>query len=289
MLSPFYYIVLGGFRGEVLSTCMIPWYDDGPLTPEGLVADFETGKVYAHHNDIVFSINPYYCDYEILLTIPTYHSHANKQIATYDQVNKKYIVPFMTANYTSKIAVIDMITNLVDTIYLQPDKWMDEHQIFCKPATRLNLIDEVLNSTYGDYYHWFIDNFLLQNADENYLFPFEQGNYQVLVDYPAYSSLSNIVSYYFAGSTFQFEDDFVKIYPNPCFDKIEIEIDGNTDFLSEPAKICIYNIQGVKLIEKILSGTKCAISLEAVNAGFYLVYFEDDHASKQIRKILKIK
>lgn len=288
-LSFFYYIVLDGFRGEVLSTCVVPWYDDAILSPEGLVADFETGKVYAHYNETVFSINPYTGDYQILLTIPTYYYHANTQIATYDQVNKKYIVPFQTINYIPKIAVIDMINYEVDTMYLQPDKWMDEHQIYCKPGARLNLIDEVFNSTYGENYYWFFNNYMLQNANESYLLPFEQGDYQVLVEFPSYSSLSNIVPYYFAESGFQIEDKFVKIYPNPFIDKIEIEMAENHDYQFSQSTICICDILGVKILENKLSGTKCSISLESVKAGFYFVVYHDNLGSRQIGKILKIK
>jgi hypothetical protein len=287
--SFFYYIILDAFIGKVLSTCVVPWYDDAILSPEGLVADFETGKVFAHYNETVFSINPYTGDYQILLTIPTYYYHANTQIATYDQVNKKYIVPFQTINYIPKIAVIDMINYEVDTMYIQPDKWMDEQQIYCKPGARLNLIDEAFNSTYGENYYWFFNNYLLQNADESYLFPFEQGNYQVLVDFPAYSSLSNIIPFYFSNSDIHNSDEFAKVYPNPFNDKIEVEMAENNDNQTFQGKIIIYDIRGSKILEHFMYGSKCSINLESIKAGFYLVLYSDDKGSRKIGKILKIK
>jgi len=283
---PFYYVVLDAFSGEVIRMAEVPFNFGHYLSPHGLVADFETGQFFAYNNERVFITDPYTGDYEVLLSIPGYYACLDHQMATYDQVNKKYIIPFVNSSYVGKVAVIDMVSFQIDTIYNQPDRWMDEHQIYCKPGNRIKLFNDSLYSVFGSQYHWFVDNFQIPGANDQILIPFVQGEYQAMTEFPAYSSLSNIIQYYFTDVGPPPGEAECKIYPNPARDGVEIELGSAIADPSSLATIYVHDLPGSAILSSVMTGSRCSLDLSGLAEGIYIVKCVTEKTSFVVGKII---
>jgi len=126
--SPHAILVINSITGEVKSI-----YTTNQI-PMDLAVDYGSGKIFGHINEQIVQVDPFNGLFINLYSIPDYYSSLNEQMSVYDQTRKKYIVPFYTNSYKAKLAVIDMITLKADTIYNQPNMWMNLHQIGYYPA-----------------------------------------------------------------------------------------------------------------------------------------------------------
>lgn len=279
-----YYFVYNASSGDFICKTPVPFQNNHQIPPADMVVDYETGTLYGKYNNLILRFNPYTALTETLLTIPNYYSALNDQISTYDQINKKYIVPYVAPGYIRKIAVIDMVNFLIDTIYLQPSQWMDEHQIYCMPQTYLRQFDEVLVSSYGQDYTWFRDGFAIPGGKEHFLVPYSQGEYQVLTEYPLYSSLSDPLYFYFTGITGEIKMEDNRIFPNPFSDNITVEFAD----LKPGCRLKIFNSNGALVYSENLVKNKSTLNLNSLPPGIYLFCIEENNTSNKIAKSIKL-
>jgi hypothetical protein len=94
-----------------------------------LVTDFETGKIFGLVNNRVVLVDPYKAETTDLLSIPDWGSQADEQMAVYDQLKKNFIVSYLNSAGIPKLAVLNMVSFSIDTIYPQPNPWMNYQQI----------------------------------------------------------------------------------------------------------------------------------------------------------------
>lgn len=237
-----------------------------------LAIDFDSGKQYGIFNGTIYSFNPYGYKVTELLTIPDYKSDLNEQQAVYDQNNKKYIVPYIANNNQRKFCVIDLENYSIDTSFVQPNSQMNLHEIYCQPRTYLSMINDTLHSTYGSTYQWCLDGLTIPVASNQYYIPEQSGDYQVLVNYSEYASLSNIVSYDYTDLPTDSKSAAFKLLPNPFRNQIHIighNNDGNNFTLR------ILSTQGVLINETNVADSKIP-NLEFLKPGFYLFVLEQN-------------
>jgi len=197
-------------------------------------------------------------------------------MAAYDQVQKKYIVPYVISNdYIGKIAVIDMINFEIDTIFDQPCDRMNKHQIYCKPKTYLSLIEDTLFTSFGLNYSWFINGYLNPLISTQSYAPLNQGVYQTLVEYPAYSSISDPVSYLFVNNPEMSRlNSEVKIYPNPAIKNITITLASNPKLYLEGS---IFSSNGLKVKYFLLNDENTLIDVSDLVNGLYFTSIIDNN------------
>ena len=237
-----------------------------------LAVDYASGKQYGKFSGTVYNFDPYGFKVTELVTIPDYKSELNEQQSVYDQNNKKYIVPYIAADNQPKFCVIDMENYSIDTSYVQPNSQMNLHEIFCQPRTTLSLINDTLRSTHGLNYQWYLGGLLNPLVNTQYCIPVESGDYQALVDYPEYSSLSNTVSFEYTDLQTDIQSVVARIVPNPVRDRIEI-IGHNNDWNNFTLKI--FNVQGDLIYENNALDSYIP-GLEFLKPGFYLFRLEQN-------------
>ena len=272
------FMVIDAFTGEEISKTT------ANIILFSLVVDYDSGKQYGKFNGTIYEFNPYNGEIIELLTIPGYNSHLNQQQTVYDQVNKKCIVPYVTSNNQRKISVIDMEEYTIDTTYVQPNSKMNLHEIYCKPRTYLSLINDTLYTSYGLNYQWYLNGYLNPFINTQYCSPSEQGEYQTLVDYPEYSSLSNPVTYFFTDLQTVFTTNEVNVIPNPFHNNVKII--GNVENLNN-STIMIINSIGELIYNSKLTNSYL-LNLESLESGLYTFIIEQNGKHLLRKKMIKI-
>lgn len=273
-----YFMVTNAFTGEQI--CKTP----ASIPLFSLVVDYDSGKQYGKFNGTIYEFNPYNGEIIELLTIPDYNSRLNQQQSVYDQVNKKYIVPYIGTNNLPNISVINMEDYTIDTTYTQLNSNMNLHQIYCKPKTYLSLINDTLYTSYGLNYQWYINGSLNTSINNQYFSPIIQGKYKTLVDYPEYSSLSNPVSYSITNLQTVFTTDEVDIAPNPIYDNVRIKC--NSEYLNN-SRILIINSIGELIYNSNLGSLK-VLNLGFLESGLYTFIIEQNGVPLFRKKMIKI-
>ena len=267
------FINIDGFTGEVKSTV----YAD--IILENLVLDFENGKHFGTNDETVYQFNPTSGEIIELLTIPGYKALANQQRGVYDQVNKKYIIPYAATDNQYKISVIDMESLTIDTTYIQPTVTMEYHQIYCQPRTNLSLINDTLYTSYGINYQWYINGFLDPYISTQHCIPYEYGDYQTLNEYPEYSSLSNTVSYLYTDFEQNTSASGITFSPNPFLDIVKV---SGENVQLENSTLRIFSSIG-ELVHKSQIKNSEFLYLGFLNPGIY-IFIIDSNGKHLIRK-----
>lgn len=80
----------------------------------------------------------------------------------------------------------------------------------------------------------------------------------------------------------QIESDFVKIYPNPTSDDLNIQ---TVDY--DKYEIHVFNVLGQKVIHSIMEGNHTVFDLSKLNTGVYIIKIQSDKGvySKKITKL----
>jgi len=271
------FTVINAFTGEEISKT------PANITLFSLVVDYDSGKHYGEHNGTIYEFNPYSGEIIELLSIPGYTSHLNQQECAYDQVNKKYIIPYIGPYSSRLITVIDMVEYTIDTTYDQPNSKMDLHEIYCMPRTYLSLINDTLYTSFGQSYQWYINGYLNPFVNTQYFSPSEYGEHQTLVDYPEYSSLSNPVTYLSTDLQTVFTTNEVNVVPNPFYNNVKIT--GNTEYWKE-STISVFNSIGDLVYNSCIENSVIQ-DLEFLEPGLYIFIIEKNDKHLLRKKMIK--
>lgn len=250
---------------------------------QSMVVDYESGKHYGRHGGSIYEFDPYTGDTILLFTIPDYRGWLNEQQSVYDQINKKYIVPYIAIDDKRKISVIDMEEYTIDTSYIQPNSSMNLHEIYCKPRTYLSLINDTLYTSYGSNYQWYINGFLNPFISTQFCSPYEYGDYQTLVDYPEYSSLSNRVTYLYTNLNTSSSIEDIEFSPNPFLNTVRVI--GKNEFF-ENSTLLIFNSFGAMVYNSTLENSYL-LNLAFLKPGLYTFIIEQNGAHLMRKKMVK--
>lgn len=249
-----------------------------------MVVDYESGKQYGKFNGKVFVFDPITGYVDELLTIPDYHAHLNQQMDVYDQYNKKYIVFYVATSDKEKLSVIDMVDYTIDTTYDQPSKWMDHQQIYSRPRTFLRLLNDTLVTSYGLNYDWYYNGYLNPFVHSQCHVPDAEGDYQTLVEYPQYESLSEVVTFLYTNIEGGQISNGISVLPNPFTNEIKLKI---PDATTAEYYLIISNLVGDKVYQASINSSK-TINLEILPPGLYVVNLLEKNKLIMKEKILKM-
>ena len=142
------------------------------------------------------------------------------------------------------------------------------------PTPTITQEDDMLVSTSGDSYLWFLNGNTLNIATQT-LIPVSEGNYTVAVTTDACTKVSPPYSYTVTGILD--EQNSISAYPNPVDNTIFIQTS------SEPMKASVYTAQGILIHQTTLTNEVNAVNMENFPDGYYIVLLRDRDQIKSFR------
>ncbi|MEZ4938567.1 MAG: S8 family serine peptidase [Crocinitomicaceae bacterium] len=160
--------------------------------------------------------------------------------------------------------------------------WDRTDSIFVREGTTPSIatISEIgggLLGSAGDFYQWYVDGNLIDDATTQFIYPEVNGFYTVQVmDSAGCYAISDPLYVGFAGlvddgiSTFQ-------LYPNPTQDQIQIQS------VNPIGKLEIFSMEGKLLHRETFQGKEAQIDLSAYENGVYLFQFNTNQRVKVVK------
>ncbi|MCX6245933.1 MAG: T9SS type A sorting domain-containing protein [Bacteroidetes bacterium] len=263
-----YFDLIDGFTGEMIQSQPCPYY--GMI--ESVVVDYQTGKYYGVYRDTVVILDPVANDITRLVKLPIPMNHLDNQMAVYDQDSSKYILPtYVNSTDKAYYMVVDVKKARIDTVMEQPNYAMNWQRMYSKPGVRLTKIGDSLVCPAGKSYRWLLGNDTIPGANSSSYKPVTGGVYKVLVNYPAYSGMSNTID--MTGISGIRHACTIRVFPNPARDVISCEISCEGKKNDGSYRVEIINTTG----ETVFSETRDhslingKIPLTEIPAGFYVI------------------
>ncbi len=274
-----YFDVIDGITGEMISS-----HVSGLDFVESAVVDYKTGYFYGIIDDTVVEFDPITDKKIPIVKLPLHEVHLNNQMAVFDQVFSKYIVPtYNGGKHQASYIVVDVVNKKVDTVMRQPNDSVNWQQIYSKPAPFIVQLGDSLVCPYGKSYVWFCDGDTLLTGTTNSLKPEKNGYYKVEVHFASYSDVTEEIYFKYNGAAENSAEESIKIFPNPVRDKLKIQY--NAVGLKD-AYLEIFDIQGKIIVRRNLFDKNTVINTTGLEKGVYIVKIITPHGTKE-EKVIK--
>lgn len=163
-----------------------------------------------------------------------------------------------TGDYKTKVSRSDGCVSFSNTIHV------------CIPPPVITIgANNVLTASAGLKYQWFLNGTALPNADTRIIVATQSGNYTVRVeDLSGCTATSVPVSIVVLSITNGFKNAALRCYPNPFDNVLTIDIQSS---LLLPAKASLYDMQGMLLLETVISNAEENLSTDVLAPGAYVL------------------
>jgi hypothetical protein len=154
-----------------------------------------------------------------------------------------------------------------------------------KPTITLNGNQLISSSTTGN--QWYLNGGILPGQNAQSIVPAQSGSYTVLVITNGCSSqLSDPYNYIATGQNDFFENEFIKLFPNPVKDELSVQYYLNE--LNQQMDLKIYAITGKMLQAFPMARSNTKINIDALPTGQYFIMLESKTSHRRFMyKIIK--
>ena len=249
------------------------WYKDGTLITGA------TNQIYKVTDNAQYSIQVSDlsgCSIQadpVTVCIPVPHIQANGSllsatsgsayqwyvngVAISNATTQSYLVN-ATGDYKIKISRNDGCVSFSNTIHV------------CIPPPVITVgANNVLTSSAGLTYQWFLNGTALTNIDTRIIVPEQSGDYSVQVeDLSGCISMSMPVSVVVLSVVNGFKNTAVRCYPNPFEDLITIDVQSISLL---PASVYVYDTNGTLLLETTISNAEESLTTNQLAPGAYVL------------------
>jgi hypothetical protein len=178
-------------------------------------------------------------------------------VAISNATSQSYLVN-TTGDYKIKVSRNDGCASFSNTI-----------RVCIPPPVITAGINNVLTSSAGFSYQWFLNGTALPGIDTRIIVADQSGNYTVQVeDLSGCTSMSMPVSVVVLSITNGFKNAPARCYPNPFDGRIMVDIQ-NASLL--PVEAAVYDMQGISVLETVINSTEESLPTDHLAPGSYVL------------------
>jgi hypothetical protein len=290
-----YYINVNVLTGEILDTVHPLQYapQGWPHLGHFWQYSYPDHEIYVMHKEEAVNSSPRYLSildlndgsFEDVLSLPSdYDSHLYSQLATFDQLNNLYLLPYYTGSSQNKLIVADVNNK---TLYTLPFlKQTSMHHADYYPSPILFLKNDTLKANYFTNYTWYIDSVEIAGETEQNHIPQMNGLYY-------YTTTDTIGNIHYSNEVFinwlginELQQE-VSLFPNPTDGIININL-INESLNLENYSYQIHNLVGKQLKEGgFKRGAIQSVEISDFTPGMYIISVKKDNQVIYSTKLIK--